>query len=80
MIPAIFSLWPVTAGVGPAALQRAGRRKARAHRELAILERLGGQVSSPATALLLADALAGLITGATAAFNRGGARAKLDEV
>ena len=57
-------------------------RRQRAHRELAILERLGGQVASPHTALLLADALASLVAGATAGAvaGRRGPKARLDEV
>lgn len=56
-----------------------------AHRELYVLEKLGGRCSSPATALLLGDALAALISGtAGGASSSGGAsrsgKSKLDEV
>ncbi len=61
--------------------QGARRRPNRAHRELGILERLGGAVTSAATAHLLGDALAALVTGVvTGPVQRRGARARLDEV
>jgi U3 small nucleolar RNA-associated protein 20 len=68
----------VAAGAGRRG--RGGAAQGHAHRELGILERLGGQVSSPLTGLLLGDALAGLISTASSGMGRRGTRAKLDEV
>jgi U3 small nucleolar RNA-associated protein 20 len=68
----------VAAGAGRKG--RGGAAQGHAHRELGILERLGGQVSSPLTGLLLGDALAGLVSVASSGMGRRGTRAKLDEV
>ena len=67
-----------------------GKRRPTAHRELAILERLGGYVQSPLAALQLGDALAALIgarsgsvsanaASSTGGKKSGGSKARLDE-
>lgn len=69
----------------PARAVKGARAQRGAHRELAVLERLGGRCGSPATALLLGDALAALIAGTSGGGAAGGGtsrtgRSKLDEV
>lgn len=94
-VPARHGSTAGAAGRGGAGGRGGARRGARggrnrAHRELAILEQLGGHCSSPETAALLGDALASLVAssagvaggaapGGSGAASRRAAKAKLDE-